>query len=163
MVTVANSTNETTFSFRADESFEIHGGVPVDRPVNRFEDLLIVPRLATSFDITETQTLVLGTSAAFGPNNSGFTPRTQIYGVDGYWKWKPAPANQGFPFVSRQGEGPTRRYSAAQRISIDNPQLSLPADTLWDNGAYLQGLWGIRPRIVAGLRGDWVRPDQDVV
>ncbi|HEU4993369.1 MAG TPA: hypothetical protein VFT29_01035 [Gemmatimonadaceae bacterium] len=158
MVTVANSTNETTFSFRADESFQIHGGVPVDRPVQSFEDMLVVPRIATSFDITDTQTLVLGTSAAFGPNNSGFSARTQIYGVDGYWKWKSARASQGFPFVSLQGEALSRRYVAEQRLAIDDPAVTLPADTIWDSGSYLQGLWGIRPRIVAGLRGDWVRP-----
>jgi hypothetical protein len=28
---------------------------------------------------------------------------------------------------------------------------------LKDQGAYYQLLWGIRPRIVAGLRGDWAQ------
>jgi hypothetical protein len=33
----------------------------------------------------------------------------------------------------------------------------LPSENLRDWGSYAQVLWGIKPRIVAGLRGDWVR------
>jgi len=75
-----NATGGTTSSFRSPESAEIHGGVPDDRPVtNGFSDLLLVPRINTSFDLTETQTVVLGVSGAFGPNNSGPSAKTQIY------------------------------------------------------------------------------------
>ena len=154
MLSVMNSTNGTTFSFRSEESSEIHGGVPVDRPVRSLKDLLYVPRIATSFDVTETQTLLVGASAAFGPNNSGTSATTEIYGVDGYWRWKSATANQGFPFFSVQAEALLRRYGAAQREAVDNPATTLPAETLRDRGAYVQALWGIRPRIVAGLRAD---------
>jgi hypothetical protein len=49
-----------------------------------------------------------------------------------------------------------RRYGAAQRTAQDPPFSTLAAETLKDQGAYAQLLWGIRPRIVAGLRGDWV-------
>lgn len=163
MVSVQNSTNGTTFSFRSDESSEIHGGVPVERPVREFGDMLIVPRVATSFDLTETQTLLLGASAAFGPNNSGASASTQIYGVDGYWKWKSATAAQGFPFVSLQAEALARRYDAAQRVSAELPATLLSATTLNDRGAYGQVLWGIKPRIVAGLRADYVNNDDAIV
>jgi hypothetical protein len=33
----------------------------------------------------------------------------------------------------------------------------LPSEDLRDWGSYAQVLWGIKPRIVAGLRGDWTR------
>ena len=92
-----NSAGGTTFSFRSPESSELHGGVPVERGVRALEDFLVVPRIATSVDLTATQTLVLGTSAAFGPNNSGPRARTQVYGADLYWKWKSATADRGFP------------------------------------------------------------------
>jgi hypothetical protein len=128
--------------------------------VERLQDLLIVPRIATSFDLTETQTLLFGASAAFGPNNSGPSARTQVYGVDGYWKWKPAAAQAGFPFVSMQSEAMLRRYDAAERVSADAPTVTLPNETLRDRGAYAQVLWGIKPRIVAGLRGDWAKGDK---
>ena len=121
--------------------------------------MLISPRIATSLDLGETQTLLLGASAAFGPNNSGASARTQIYGVDGYWKWKPAAAQAGFPFVSMQTEVLFRRYDAAERVSANLPAVNLPSESLKDRGAYAQVLWGIKPRIVAGLRGELARGD----
>jgi len=159
LVSVLNSLGETTTSFRSEESPEIHGGAVAERPVENFSDMLIVPRIATSFDLTETQTVLLGASAAFGPNNSGPSARTQVYGVDGYWKWKPAAAQAGFPFVSMQAEALFRQYDAEERVSADDPSVTLPSESLKDRGAYAQLLWGIRPRIVAGLRGDWARGD----
>jgi hypothetical protein len=155
-VSVMNSSNGTAFSFRSDESSEIHGGVPVDRPVNGPGDMLIVPHVSSSFDLSDTQTLLVGASGAFGPNNSGDSARTAIYGVDGYWKWKSPTAAAGFPFFSLQGEALLRNYEAAARQSAANPLVSLPAETLRDGGVYAQALWGIRPRIVAGLRADLV-------
>jgi hypothetical protein len=157
MVTVANSAGSSAWDFRSPESSDIHGGAVVERKPKALGDLLISPRLTTSFDLTETQTLVLGASAAFGPNNSGPKARTSIYGVDGYWKWKPAAAQAGFPFLSLQAEALKSSYDAAQRMSAESPGVTLPAETLTDWGSYAQVLWGIKPRIVAGLRGDWTR------
>jgi hypothetical protein len=154
-VSVLNSAGGTAFSFRREESFDIHGGAPVERDVLQFGDMLLVPRLATSFDLTSTHTVVLGTSAAFGPNNSGLQAGTQIYGADLYWKWKSPTAQQGFPFVSWQTEVLARRYEAAERGAADDPTLTLPQEILKDRGIYSQVLWGIKPRWVVGLRGDW--------
>ena len=158
LISVFNSNGGTASSFRSPESSEIHGGVPVDRLVSGFKDMLIVPRLATSFDLTETQTVVLGASAAFGPNNSGPSAQTKVYGIDGYWKWKPAAAEAGFPFLSMQGEALWRSYDAAER-EAEGSTATLPAEVLKDRGAYAQFLWGIKPRIVAGLRSDWSTGD----
>ena len=155
MISVLNSAGGTTFSFRSDESAEIHGGIADDRPVGGVKDLLIVPRVATSFDLTSTQTVLFGASAAFGPNNSGPSATTQIYGADLYWKWKSARASQGFPFVSWQTEAMVRRYHAARRASVEIPSVMLPAEVLEDGGVYSQVLWGIKPRWVAGLRGEF--------
>ena len=159
MVTVLNSAGGTAFSFRSDESAEIHGGVPVEREVRGPGDFLIVPRAATSFNLTATQTLLVGVSGAFGPNSSGPAASTQVYGADIYWKWKSLRAHQGFPFVSFQSEALIRRYDAATRASFDNPLLTLPAATLSDRGAYAQVLWGIKPLLVAGLRGEFASGD----
>jgi len=160
MVGVFNSAGGTAYSFRSDASSEIHGGVPVEREVRGPGDFLIVPRVATSFDLTGTQTLVLGISGAFGPNNSGLDANTQVYGADLYWKWKSLRAHQGFPFVSFQSEALTRRYTAEYRVS--SPELQavgqpyfLPNETLRDRGMYAQVLWGIKPLLVVGLRGEF--------
>src|SRR5258706_14550986 len=48
-----------------------------------------------------------------------------------------------------------RSYDASQRIAEANPAVTLPAETLKDRGMYAQLLWGIKPRIVAGLRGEF--------
>ena len=162
MVTVANSNGETMTSFRSEESTEFHGGRVVDREVDGIGDMLFAPRLATSFDLSATQTLLLGASAAFGPNNSGNSARTRIYGLDAYWKWKPEAAQAGFPFLSLQAEGLIRRYEAAERQRDISPDLILPAGLLKDRGAYAQVLYGIKPRIVAGLRGDWSYRDDSI-
>lgn len=159
MVGVFNSAGGTTYSFRSDASSEIHGGVPAGRLVRGVGDFLIVPRVATSFDLTETQTLLVGVSGAFGPNNSGLDANTQVYGADLYWKWKSLRAHQGFPFVSFQSEALTRRYGAAQRASSEDPAVTLPAETLRDRGAYAQVLWGIKPLLVVGLRGEFASGD----
>lgn len=160
MLGMLNSAGETAFSFRSEESAEIHGGEPVDRGVHDLGDMLFTPRIATSFDLTETQTVLLGASAAFGPNNSGPSTSTQIYGVDLYWKWKSATAHQGFPFLSWQTEALYRQYEAAERAAAEDPGLTLPAETLGDAGVYSQVLWGIKPRVVAGLRGEFAGGDE---
>jgi hypothetical protein len=159
MVTLLNSAGGTAFSFRSDESSEIHGGNPEEELVENVGDLLVVPRISASFDLTETQTLLLGLSAAFGPNSSGPDANTQIYGADLFWKWKSATAMQGFPFVSFQTEGLLRKYDAAQRVSIDDPAITFPSEELTDRGMYAQLLWGVKPRWVVGLRGDLAKGD----
>ena len=115
MLGVFNSDGDTAASFRYDGSTDIHGGAPVSRGLRGPQDLLFVPRLAASFDLSDTQTLLVGLSAAFGPNNSGPDADTQIYGADVYWKWRPERAQAGFPFVSWQTEVLYRRYKAAER------------------------------------------------
>jgi hypothetical protein len=159
MVGVFNSAGGTAFSFRSDESSDIHGGVATEREVHGPGDFLIVPRVATSFDLTATQTLLAGVSGAFGPNNSGPDAGTQVYGADIYWKWKSIRAHQGFPFVSFQSEAMARRYSAARRQSSVDPTFTLPEATLHDRGMYAQVLWGIKPLLVAGLRGEFASGD----
>ena len=159
MITLANSAGGTTASFRSDESSEIHGGVAIERAVNGPGDLLLAPRIATSFELTGTQTVLVGLSAAFGPNNSGPNARSEVYGADLYWKWKSATAHQGFPFVSFQSEVLFRRYGAAARVAAADSSVQLPAETLRDRGMYAQFLWGIKPLLVLGLRGEFANGD----
>ncbi len=172
MLGVFNSDGGTAFSFRGGEGHAhghdgeeihgspIHGGEPVSGSVRNPGDLLYVPRLQMSFDLSETQTVLLGASAAFGPNDSGSRADTRIYGVDLYWKWRPTNATSGFPFVSWQTEALYRRYEAARRIhEHDGDEEILPAETLGDWGFYSQLLWGFKRGWVAGLRGEFVSAD----
>lgn len=165
LLTVANSAGGTTHSFRSDQSAEIHGGMPIERDVAGVRDLLIAPRVAASFDPTSTQTLLFGLSAALGPNNSGPRANTRIGGADVYWKWKSNKAAQGFPFVSVQTEALFRTYDAAERTAVGATSgasgSTLAAATLRDRGMYSQVLWGIKPLLVLGLRGDVANGDED--
>ena len=168
-----NSHGETAQSFRNE-----HEGAPFLGRVNRVGrvksvgDLLFTPRYAASFELSDTQTLLLGASGIFGPNASGTDTDTQIYGVDAYWKWKPANHHGGFPFVSWQTEAMLRRYQAGAFSNDDNGNGLLDPDeadvfgdglahtvsreTLTDVGFYTQLAYGFRKGWVANLRGEYV-------
>jgi hypothetical protein len=142
-----------------------------DRGIEGVRDLLFAPRYAVSFDVTESQTLLLGASAAFGPNASGGQDagdtETQIYGVDLTWKWKSPTHSGGFPFVMWQTEAMVRRYEVGEFdwtgeeeggiIDADTGDPAvLAGETLVDYGAYTQLLYGFRKGWVAGLRFDYL-------
>jgi len=195
---VQNSHGETASGFRS--AGHVHGGgeeaegIPFsyrhpdnDRGFKRFDDLLISPRIATSFDLTDTQTLLLGVSGAFGPNangGGGDNTRSEIYGADLTWKWRPANHSGGFPFVQFQTEAMLRKYGAGSfnwdedgdGLLLDadgdgNPDAGqlfdpltglpavLPAEKLTDYGFYSQLNYGFRKGWVAGLRFDYVTGD----
>ncbi|MSU36933.1 MAG: hypothetical protein EXS36_17920 [Pedosphaera sp.] len=170
---VQNSQGETAHSFRSDHEGEAFLGRLHDGgDVKTAGDMLYTTRYAVSFDLSDTQTLLAGASSAFGPNGSGADTDTQIYGVDAYWKWKPANANAGFPFVSWQTEAMLRRYQAGafsenlhdsgavgfgdRDLYSDGLINSVGQETLTDWGVYSQILYGFHPRWVGGLRGDYV-------
>ncbi len=152
---VQNSQGETLSSFRSVPGETLFGRPIEPRGVATSSDLLITPRYTASFDLSDTQTVLLGASAALGPNGTGPAGRTRIYGIDGFWKWKPTNAFNGFPFVKVQGELMRRSASVAAL-----PDEQLPRTTFEDWGSYLQVSWGYKPGHVLGLRFDRVSGDQ---
>ncbi len=154
---IFNGNSDTSWSFRNVGEPDLlgvdrfHGRATINRNWQSPGDALFVPRLASSFELTDHQTVVMGVSGAFGPNDTGYNQYTQIYGTDIYWKWKPGNAHAGFPFVSWQTEALYQIYGAGA-----DPSLALPNETLDDYGFYSQVLWGFKERWVAGLRGEWV-------
>jgi len=150
LVAALNAKGETATSFGSVFG-ESQFGYPINpEDVKSFGDMLYVPRYNASFDIGDTQTLVVGASAAFGPNGTGPGADTTIGGLDVFWKWKSARADKGFPFVKIQAEGMARKYEAA-----DFPGFT----TFHDHGAYLQTVWGIKPMWTVGARYDTVGGD----
>lgn len=189
-LTVQNSHGATASSFRgaghAHGGEEEEEGLPFgfrhpdnDRGFHSFDDFLIAPRYALSLDLTENQVLLMGTSAAFGPNSNGAEESgdtdTQVYGADLTWKWKSPRHSGGFPFVSFQTEGMLRRYKTGGfdwdedgdgavtdgEVVDDATGLPavLPGETLTDYGFYSQLLYGFRKGWIAGLRGDFITSD----
>lgn len=163
MLGVFNGQGEDAFSFRfpgepdATGVSRHYGRATIDRQLSTLGDLLLVPRIMTSFDLTDEQTLVLGASAALGPNDTGEHCRTLVYGADAFWKWKPNNAEGGWPFVTWQTEVLGRNFQAGA-----DPAAGLPAETLHDWGLYSQVQWGFVPRWVLGLRGEYVTGDTSV-
>ena len=163
-LTMQDSQGATAYSFRDDHGGDLLFGRPsrMGRTAS-LGDMLFAPRYVSSFDLTDTQTLMLGASGAFGANGSGSDARTEGYGVDLFWKWKPASQNGGFPFVSWQSEGMVRRFKAGAYDGLldpANPTPALPGETLLDYGFYSQLGWGFHKGWVAGLRGDYVTGDR---
>ena len=152
---IQNSQGETASSFRGVPGETLFGREIQERPVSRVSDLLFTPHYAASFDLSDTETLLVGASAAFGPNGTSDDGSTRIYGVDGFWKWKPANAFRGFPFVKIQGELMQRRASVGASASQN-----LPAATFRDRGGYLQISWGYTAAKIVGLRVDRVSGDR---
>ncbi len=153
-LSLQNSQGETVNSFRSVPGETLFGRTIEERPVSGLGDMLIIPRYNASFDLSDTQTLLLGASAALGPNGTGEDARTNIYGIDGFYKWKPTNAFRGFPFVKVQGEV-MRRSSSVAAVPDQ-----LDAATFHDWGAYLQVNWGYKAGYVLGFRVDRVNGDQ---
>lgn len=158
---VFNGQGGDAYSFRhtgepdADGVNRLYGRATTDRALRGAGDLLFVPRLASSFELTEAQTLVVGASAALGPNDTGADTRTIIYGGDVFWKWKPARADAGWPFVTWQTEVLARNFEAGA-----DPNAALPAETLHDWGVYSQIQWGFVRGWAVGVRGEYVTGDE---
>lgn len=154
--TVQNRQGETAHSFRNEEA--LFGREAVETRVRGMEDMLYTPRITTSFEVTDETTVLLGASAAFGPNSTGRDKDTIIYGLDMFWKWKSSHASGGFPFVTWQTEVMGRRFEAGEGEDV---AAGLPDETINNWGAYSQIGWGFKKRWVAGLRGDYVDGEEE--
>ena len=130
---VFNGQGSDAYSFRyageagTDGVDRLYGRETTARDLSGAGDFLFVPRLASSFDLTDSQTLVLGASAALGPNDTGEDTHTLIYGADAFWKWKPANAEGGWPFVTWQTEVIGRNFDAGEDPAA-RPGLACPLD-----------------------------------
>jgi hypothetical protein len=112
-LTIQNSHGETATSFRDEHEGEPFLGRPssADR-VKAFNDLLFVPRYAASFNLSDAQTLLLGASAAFGPERNGQRHRHADLRRGHVLEMEAGESSRGFPFVSWQTEAMLRRFEA---------------------------------------------------
>jgi hypothetical protein len=150
---VQNGRGGTAYSFRnPGDNGIFFDRMTTDREIRGLYDFLWLPRLETSFNLCDTQTVLLGGSGAFGSNDTGDHTRTEIYGGDFLYKWKSANAEGGFPFVKWQTEYMYRRFEAGRGMDDTFPV----AETFHDWGLYSQVLWGFKKGWVAGVRGDYL-------
>jgi hypothetical protein len=158
LLALQNGEGGTGYSFRNTNGGTFYGRDTIDRQLSGVQDLLFVPRWESSFDFSDTRTLLFGVSGAFAPNDTGTNTHTQIYGVDTFYKWKPSNAEGGWPFVKWQSEAMYRRFEAGQDLS----QL-LPSETFHDWGAYSQLVWGFSKGWTTGLRGDYLHMEDSSI
>ncbi len=160
LLAVQNGQGGTSYSFRNPGEDDTFFGRPtVNRQTTSISDMVVTPRLEASFDLTPTQTILTGISAAFGPNDTGEDSRTEIYGIDLFYKWKPGNAEGGWPFVKWQSEAMFRRYEAGRGLDDAFPS----AEIFNDWGVYSQVVWGFRKGWAAGVRGDYVKIDNSSI
>jgi hypothetical protein len=153
IVAVQNGRGGTGYSFRnPGEDGIFFSRMTTDREMRGLEDFVWIPRFENSFNLSETQTVLVGASGAFGSNDTGTNTRTQIYGGDLLYKWKSSHAEGGFPFVKWQTEVMYRRFEAGRGMDDTFPV----AETFHDWGMYSQVLWGFKKGWVAGVRGDYL-------
>jgi len=156
MLAVQNGEGGRAASFRnLGEDGTLFDREPIDRQLRGAQDLLLVPRFETSFDLSSTRTLVLGASAAFGPNDTATDSHTQIYAADAFYKWKPSNAEGGYPYVKWQTEALWRHVEAGRGLDDSFPD----RETLNDWGAYSQVQWGFAKGWAVGVRGDYLHMD----
>ncbi len=162
-----NANGETMASFSANEAFFQErpvGGRPfVPRQVQSLNDLAYLGRWVNSWDLSDEWTMKLGFSGAYGPNATGSTGQTSIYGADLKLKWRPVKNFRGWPFFLLQSEVMGRNYRADRFLGPGpdgilgtGDDIRLPHETLKDWGLYSQLLWGFRNNWATGIRFEYV-------
>ena len=151
---IQNPKGETVTSFLNAPDEDIAGFTLIDRDARDASDLLYSARWLNGFDLSDTLSMNVGLSGLWGPNASGETTDTTIYGADLYLKWQPIYSQRGFPFASWHTEALHRRYEAGDR---SNPNRAL----LKDWGVFTQALWGFKPGWIAGLRAEYANANGD--
>ena len=120
------------------------GSTPGDFDGERKQDFAYTGRLSGSTDLTQNLTLLAGTSAAFGFNDTGPGNLTSLYGGDLLLKWKPSV----YKGVEWQTEYIWRRRE-------------VPGGTQSEGGLYTHLLGNWSKRWGAGLRFDYMGIPRD--
>jgi hypothetical protein len=129
-------------------SFLAGSGLKVSSPL----DVLSTTALKQFFPLGEDWSLFWGLSAQLGPNASGPSNRTEIYGSDLYLRYRPA--------------GDPGRSSLSITIEALHRRRQVPNGVLADSGMYGQAVYqffmqyevGARIEAVTGIDGDFADP-----
>jgi len=163
-----NARGETQAPFLGEEGEEVGAHEQQSRAVRSLADLCWHFRAESSRDFLVgggALTGLLGVSLGVGPNATGPDARTTVWGVDLYWKWRPAATDAGWPFVAWQTEFLFRDLEgAAQTRLVDDGSggtvpLAVAAQDYDDWGFYTQVVYAFRRPWTAGIRYDHAESD----
>ncbi len=115
-----------------------------DLGVDSLSDLLYTATLEQFFPLSDNWSLLFGLSGAFGPNSSGTSKFTDVYGADLYLKYRPIDEPEP-TVVSLQTEWVYRRRQ-------------VPGNVLSDYNAYTQLLWRFARRWATSGRYEFGTP-----
>ncbi|MEZ5988809.1 MAG: hypothetical protein R3F30_06745 [Planctomycetota bacterium] len=158
---VQDANGETMVSFlsneEAGEERPIGGRPWTDRQVHSLGDLVWGLRWTNQVEVDDENDLHFGLSGLYGPNASGPSGWTAIYGLDLEWQWAPPDAIRKTPSWRVRTEIMGRTYAAARYEDLGDPgdpgdDVLIGADTLHDRGGYLEVLHGFAVGWDAGLR-----------
>jgi hypothetical protein len=107
-------------------------------------DVLYVAAIKQFFPLSEDWSLLLGFSGAFGPNASGRSNRSEVYGADVYLKYRPI------------GEGTTGYFAVQSEWLYRRRQI--PEDVLDDGSGYTQAIYRFAQRYAVGARYEYGSP-----
>jgi hypothetical protein len=145
---VSNPKGEEQISFLAKPGDEVGGHALISRDVRAAGDLLYLARWTHAMNFSMAVGGSWGISGLWGPNASGTTTDTSIYGADVHFVWRAPDAAGGSRFVWWDTEVLRRRYEAADPGD--------PArEILEDRGLFTQVLWRFKPDWVAGFRFEY--------
>jgi hypothetical protein len=108
------------------------------------EDLLYVTALKQFFDLSHDWSLLWGLSAAFGPNSTGRSNRTEVYGTDLFVKYRP---------ITRESSLQLKWQS-----ELFHRRVQTPDTVLYDHSLYTQLVWGFEKQWAVGARYEWGSP-----
>ncbi len=106
-----------------------------------FQSLLALKQF---FDVSDSTSLLWGLSATTGPNATGHSNRTDVYGTDLYWKYRPL-VDGSSAVLSLQLEVLYRRRQ-------------VPGDLLTDWSGYAYGFWRFAQRWGTAVRYEYGSP-----
>lgn len=110
-------------------------------------DLLYVTALEQFFPLTDDWSLAWGLSGAFGPNSTGRSNRTEVYGTDFYLKYRP---------ISRQSSS-----ELTLEMELLHRRRQVRDDVLADFGGYTQLGWRFDQRWGSAVRYEYGSPSFD--
>lgn len=165
---VQNANNLTSFQGSGEEA-DAHGHAhvgsvgdwpTVDRPTAKLKDMLYLARWENARQLNSSVSTKLGFSGLYGPNSTGSSGQTWIYGADLMVKWHPGDNVKGWPFLLWESEIMKRDYLADNYFlpgdtAAGIPDIYLAQTTFRDWGLYTQLLWGFHPGWALGLRYEW--------
>jgi len=108
------------------------------------KDLLYVGAIKQFFPLSDDWSLLIGVSGAFGPNGSGRSNRSEVYGMDVYLKYRSV------------SEGSTKYFAVQSEWLYRRRQV--PEDVLADVSGYAQAIYKFAQRFSVGARYEYGSP-----